>query len=107
VSDPASDPVPSSVAFLAWQTTCADGHHAWATYIASVGRCWTTLGSAPPLPLPTYPPKHIDLCSSKYRGIRASRAIGDLSTVVSDALEEGSMGGIECSEEVIPEEDFS
>jgi len=27
--------------------------------------------------------------------------------VVSDALEEGSMGGIECSEEVIPEEDFS
>jgi len=27
--------------------------------------------------------------------------------VVSNALEEGSMGGVECSEEVIPEEDLA
>jgi len=50
---------------------------------------------------------HSDFCNTKYRGIRASRAIGDLSMVVSDVLEEGSIGGIECSEEVIPREDFS
>jgi len=50
-----------------------------------------------PLP-PTYPPEQSDLWSPKYGGIRASRAIRDLSMVVSDALEERSMGGIECSE---------
>ena len=40
VSDPASGPVPSSVAFPA---ACADGHHAWAAYMAAVGRCWITI----------------------------------------------------------------
>jgi len=48
-------------------------------------------GSAPPPP-PAYPSEQSDLCDLKYGGIRASRAIGDLPMVVSDALEERSMG---------------
>jgi len=69
--------------------------------LADVASPWE---GPPPLPPPTYPSKQNGLCSPEYGGIRAPRAIRDLSMVISDALEEGSMGGIECSEEVIPEE---
>ena len=52
-------------------------------------------------PAAAYPSEQSDLGGLKYGGIRASRAIGDLSIVVSDALEEGPIGGgVECSEEV-------